>query len=103
MITDDTFDDAVLRSEKLSIVMLWKPGCAFCNGLLSVLIVAARAMPVVNFVVMNADTSPRTKQRFDIDAFPAMLAFRGGEVVGRRMGAASIGSVTGWIKERMAQ
>jgi thioredoxin 1 len=101
MITDDNFDEKVLQSKKLSIVMFWQAGCAFCKGLLQVLIQVARVLPVVNFVVIDADTCPVIRRRYDIDAYPALLAFRNGEVVGRRMGAASIGSVTGWIKERM--
>jgi thioredoxin-like negative regulator of GroEL len=100
-VTDDNFDEAVLQSRKLSIVMFWQAGCGFCKVLLHVLIAVARTMPVVNFVVIDADESPQTLRRYDIDAFPALLAFRNGEVVGRRMGAAPIDSITGWIKERM--
>jgi thioredoxin 1 len=101
MITDDTFDDAVLRSKKqLSIVMLWQPGCAFCKVMLHALAAVARALPGVNFVVMNGHTNPKTSERFDVSAYPALLAFRDGELIDRRMGAAPIDSVLGWIKEK---
>jgi thioredoxin 1 len=98
MITDDNFDDAVLRSSKLSIVMLWQPACAFCKVMLHALATVARALPGVNFVVMNGHANPKTTERFDVSAYPALLAFRNGELIDRKMGAAPIDSVMTWIR-----
>jgi thioredoxin 1 len=100
MITDDNFDDAVLRSTRPTVVMFWQPACAFCKMLLPVVAAVAQAMPFVNFVVMNAEKNARTRERFSLDAFPAILVFKNGEVVDRRLGTASIGSLTSWIKEK---
>jgi thioredoxin 1 len=100
MITDDTFDDAVLRSRKLTIVMLWQPACGFCKVMLHALATIARALPGVNFVVMNGHTNPKTNERFNVSAYPALLAFRDGNLIDRRMGVAPLDSVMGWIKEK---
>jgi thioredoxin 1 len=98
MVTDDNFDNVVLRSSKLSIVMLWQPACGFCKVMLHALATIARALPGVNFVVMNGHTNPKTAERFDVFAYPALLAFRDGNLIDRRMGAAPVDSVMGWIR-----
>ncbi len=98
-LTDDTFDEVVLRSSQPTVVLLWKPKCAFCTMLLGIITTVGRAVPLVNFRIMNSNVNPKTVQRYDIHGFPALLLFRDGELVGRKLGAAPLDNVVAWIKE----
>jgi thioredoxin-like negative regulator of GroEL len=100
-VNDDNFDEMVLRASKPVIVMFWQAGCGFCKALLNVLIKVGGGMQFVNFAVLDADACPKLLQRYDVHAFPALLAFRDGQCIDRRFGAASIGSITTWVKEKM--
>jgi thioredoxin 1 len=97
-VTDDNFDDRVLASTTPVAVMFWQPKCAFCEMLLPALALVARNLPFVNFIVINASANPKTKERYALTDFPAVLLFRNGEVVGRKLGASTSDSVTSWIR-----
>lgn len=57
----------------------------------------------VSAVKVDTDESPAINDRFRPRALPTMILFRGGQPVARRVGAAPVGTLVGWVREALAQ
>jgi thioredoxin 1 len=87
-LTDETFEEQVLRSERPVVVDFWAPWCGPCKAVEPVLASLAEAYGDVEFTKLNIDENPVTASRFDVLAIPTAILFAGGEaretVVGAR-------------------
>ena len=87
-LTDENFEERVLRSERPVVVDFWAPWCGPCKAVEPVLADLAEAHEEVEFAKMNIDEHPLTASRFGVLAIPTAILFEGGEaresVVGAR-------------------
>jgi len=84
---DDDLADA-LETSHLVLVDLWAPWCGPCRMVAPVLErLAVRYAGRVKVVKVNVDENPRTAARFDARSIPVLAMVRGGETVGRIVGA----------------
>jgi thioredoxin 1 len=85
--TDANFDAMVLSGE-ITVAKFTAEWCPPCHVLAPIFeSVAAARSGHARFVHVDADASPSASARFGVRGLPTMLFFRGGEVVGRVMGA----------------
>ena len=83
---DATFD-AELASPAPVLVDLWAPWCGPCRKMAPALEGLARDFAGrLKVVKVNVDENPATKARFKVRGIPALLLFRGGELVERMTG-----------------
>jgi thioredoxin 1 len=73
-VTDDTFDDEVLRATGPIVVDFWAPWCGPCKAIEPAL--DALALDVVK---IDIDANPRTASRYDVLSIPIVILFEGGE------------------------
>ena len=85
--TDQTFDTEVLKSTQPVLVDFWAPWCGPCRMIGPVLEQMADDYPAVLFVKLNVDDAPAVAQQFSVMNIPTILAFEGGEVKQRIVGA----------------
>jgi thioredoxin 1 len=87
-LTDENFEERVLRSERPVVVDFWAPWCGPCKAVEPVLADLAAAHEEVEFAKMNIDEHPLTASRFGVLAIPTAILFAGGDaqetVVGAR-------------------
>ncbi len=87
-ITDASFEQEVLQSDKLTMVDFWAEWCGPCkmmNPLLEELSTEYEGKVVIS--KMNVDDNSEVPTNFNIRGIPTFILFKGGKEVGRIVGA----------------
>jgi thioredoxin 1 len=87
IVTDATFTDDVLMSEKPVLVDFWAEWCGPCKMISPVLEEIAGTQDKLNIVKLNVDENPVTGANERIMSLPTMNVYRGGRVVKQIIGA----------------
>lgn len=86
-VSQDDFEDVVVKAPGKVLVDFWAEWCGPCRMVGPVLDEMAGDYPDVTFVKLNVDEAPEVAQRFGVMNIPTILAFEGGEVRHRIVGA----------------
>jgi len=87
-VTDATFQNEVLDSDKTIMVDFWAEWCGPCRAVSPILdAIAAEHSDKLSIVKLNVDDNPETAMKYGITSIPAMKVYRGGEVVKTVIGA----------------
>lgn len=87
-VTDATFADEVLQSDRTVVVDFWAEWCAPCKMVSPVLEEIAREhADKLTIAKLNIDENPQTARQYQIMSIPTMSVFSGGQVVKNIVGA----------------
>ncbi|MGC9542490.1 thioredoxin [Streptomyces sp. UG1] len=87
-VTDGSFDQDVLTSDKPVLVDFWAAWCGPCRQLApSLEAIAAEHGDKIEIVKLNIDENPDTAARYGVMSIPTMNVYKGGEVVQTIVGA----------------
>ena len=93
-ITDANFDQEVLRSSVPVLIDFWAPWCGPCRMIAPIVDEIADAkVGTAKVGKVNIDENQNLAGRFRVNAIPAMLFFKNGEVQDQIVGAAPKASV----------
>lgn len=88
VVTEATFDQEVLKSDKPVVVDYWAEWCGPCRMVAPVLEeIASENAEKIQVVKLNIDENPTVAQKYGIMAIPTMNVFSGGQVVLQIVGA----------------
>jgi thioredoxin 1 len=87
-VTDDSFAEDVLASDRPVLVDFWAAWCGPCKMVAPVLeeIASEKADQLV-VAKIDVDANPATARDFQVISIPTMIVFQGGEAVKRIVGA----------------
>ena len=86
-VTDDDFDQEVLRAELPVLVDFWAEWCGPCHALEPVVEELAKEYDgKVKFVKMDTEQNFDVPARYGIRSLPTLLVFKGGQQVDQIMG-----------------
>ncbi|GAB3136479.1 thioredoxin [Marisediminicola antarctica] len=102
-VTDETFQDLVLSSDKTILVDFWAEWCGPCRAVSPILDqIGAEHADKIQIVKLNVDNNPQTAAKYQITSIPAMKVYRGGEVVKTVIGAKPKGALEADLAEFLA-
>ena len=86
-VTDDTFEQEVLKSSLPVLVDFWAEWCGPCRALGPKLEeIAGEMAGKIKIVKVNVDQNQMTPGKYAVRSIPAMLMFKGGAEVGQMVG-----------------
>jgi thioredoxin len=88
VVTDSTFADQVLNSDKLVLVDFWAEWCGPCRMVAPVLDeIAAEHSGSLTIAKLDIDENPGTARDYQVMSIPTLILFKGGEPVKQIIGA----------------
>ena len=89
-LTDDQFEQAVLKANGLQVVDFWAPWCGPCLHMAPALEAFAEANAgKVSVYKVDVDENPKTAQKYQIRSIPTVIFYKNGEPADISIGAVS--------------
>ncbi len=103
-VTDETFEEEVLKSDKPVLVDFWAAWCAPCRMLTPIVDeVAQEFSDQAKVLNLNVDENSETSAKYNIKGIPTLLLFNGGEVKDQIVGATSKDNIARMIRSQLQE
>lgn len=97
-VSDDTFEEEVLKSPTPVLVDYWAEWCGPCKMIAPVLEeVAKEYAGRLKVAKLNIDENPATPPKYGIRGIPTLMIFKNGQVEATKVGAMSKSQLTAFI------
>jgi thioredoxin 1 len=101
-LTDDSFENEVLKSGEPVLVDYWAEWCGPCKMIAPVLDeIADEYDGKLKVGKLNIDDNPDTPPRYGIRGIPTLMLFKDGEVEATKVGAVSKSQLTAFIDSNL--
>ena len=102
-VTDDSFENDVLKADGAVLVDFWAPWCGPCKQIAPLLEeVAADFGDKVTIAKIDIDDNPNTPGKYGVRGIPTLTMFKEGNVQGTKVGAVNKGKLVDFINEHLA-
>lgn len=99
-VTDDTFEDEVLKAEGPVLVDFWAPWCGPCKMLAPVLDELGQEMgDSLKIVKVDIDEAPEAPTQYGVRGVPTLMVFKEGKLVASRTGGLPKTQLKEWVEQ----
>ena len=101
-VTDDSFEDEVLKSDVPVLVDYWAEWCGPCKMIAPILDEICNDYDgKLKIAKLNIDENPGTPPKYGIRGIPTLMMFKGGDVEATKVGALSKSQLTAFIDSNL--
>jgi thioredoxin 1 len=101
-VTDETFENEVLKAEQPILVDYWAEWCGPCRMIAPILDeVAAEYAGRVKVCKLNVDENQSTPPKYGIRGIPTLMLFRNGNVEATKVGALSKSQLVAFLDSNL--
>ena len=101
-ISDESFEEEVLQSERPVLIDYWAEWCGPCKMFAPVLDeIATEYSGRLKVVKLNIDDNPQTPPKYGIRGIPTLMVFKNGQVEGTKVGAVSKVQLTAFLEDSL--
>ena len=99
-VTDQTFEQDVLKADKPVLVDFWAEWCGPCKQIAPALDqISEELADVVTIAKLDIEESPGIPSRYGVRGIPTMMLFRGGQMASMKVGAMPKQKILDWLNE----
>lgn len=99
-VSDDTFQQEVLASDKPVLVDFWAEWCGPCRMIAPALEEISQEMAErVTVVKLNIDENPSAPAKYGVRGIPTMILFDDGKIAATKVGAAPKTQLQSWLEQ----
>lgn len=102
-VTDDTFEEEVLKADKPVFIDFWAAWCGPCRAAAPVVDEIASERTDIKVVKVNVDDCPEVSNSFRIMSIPTFIIIKNGKVVGQLVGAPGKAHLLQFIDSSLAE
>ena len=101
-ISDESFEEEVLQSERPVLIDYWAEWCGPCKMFAPVLDeIATEYSDRLKVVKLNIDDNPQTPPKYGIRGIPTLMVFKNGQVEATKVGAVSKAQLTAFLDDSL--
>ena len=103
-VTDETFEQDVLKAAKPVLVDFWADWCGPCKQIAPALEqIADELGGQVTIAKVNIEDSPTTPSRYGVRGIPTLMLFKDGQMASMKVGAMPKAKILEWLTESGVQ
>ncbi|MGC8538168.1 MAG: thioredoxin [Candidatus Micrarchaeia archaeon] len=101
-VTDETFENEVLKSDMPVVIDVWAPWCGPCRMYSPIIEETAKEYEgKIKFAKVNADDNQHIDEKFSIMSIPTTLLIEKGKLKAASVGAVPKNVLKKWIEENL--
>ena len=102
-VTDDSFEQDVLKADGLVLVDFWAEWCGPCKQIAPALSdIASDYDGQIDVAKVDISENPDTPGRYGVTGIPTLMIFKDGEPISPQRGAMPKTQLEAWVKETVA-
>lgn len=97
-VSDETFEDEVLKADKPVVVDFWAEWCGPCKAMGPLVDeIASERSEQVKVAKVNIDESPNAPTNYGVRGIPTFMVFKDGQVLDTKVGGMSKSQLEEWV------